>query len=128
MAIDPLTAALSTALRSAMRARDAEAVSALRTALAAVANAEAVDAGDGAVTRSAPGSEHVAGAALGVGAAETARRELSATDVRRIVEGEVRERLDAAADHGAADQPAYAERLRREAAALQEVLDATVDA
>jgi uncharacterized protein YqeY len=126
MTTDPLVAALRAALPLALRARDTEATSALRTALAAVANAEAVDvpghasSGPDAVT----GSDHVAGAVLGVGAAEVERRALTPTEVRGIVEHEVRERLVAAQGAEGAAVPAYADRLRREAEALQRVLDA----
>ena len=51
MTTDPLVAALKAALPDAMRARDTEAVSAIRTALAAVANAEAVGSGAAATRR-----------------------------------------------------------------------------
>jgi uncharacterized protein YqeY len=122
---DPLVLALRSALTQALKARDTEAASALRTALAAVANAEAVDVAGDQQLASTAGSEHVAGAALGVGAAEAARRELSTGQVRAIVEGEVRERLEAARESEAAGAAAYADRLRREAAALTGVLDAT---
>ena len=97
-------------------------------ALAAVSNAEAVGSGAAAGGPASPtGSEHVAGAAVGVGAAEADRRELTPAEVRAIVGVEVLERSDAAAEHDAAGRSAYAERLRREAAVLQRILDA-VDA
>ena len=128
MTTDPLVAALKSALPDAIRARDTEAVSAIRTALAAVANAEAVGGGAAASGPVATtGSQHVAGAAVGVGAAEADRRELTPAEVRAIVGVEVLERSDAAAEHEAAGQGDYADRLRREAAVLQRILDA-VDA
>jgi uncharacterized protein len=59
------------ALTAAMKARDQRAVAALRSALAAIDNAEAVEAaGEG----HPPGEGRIAGAVLGVGAAEVARR------------------------------------------------------
>lgn len=122
-ATDPLVLALQAALPQALRSRDADAASAVRTALGAISNAEAVPVADGGPTRAS--SEHVAGAALGLGAAEAARRELSPAEVRTIVEGEVRERLDAAEEAERGGATAYAERLRREAAALRSVLEAS---
>jgi len=118
---------LRAALPAAMRSRDAVAVSALRGALAAVGNAEAVDPADHEhlATSSSTGSEHVAGAQVGVGAAEVARRDLTERDVRQVVAAEAESRTADAAvldAHGQADQ---AGRLRAEAAVLQEVLDAT---
>ena len=130
MTPDPLVAALRSALPDALRARDTEAASALRTALSAVANAEAVpgDASDASAATDAEASQHVAGAALGVGAAEVARHELTPDEVRSIVVAEVAERVAAAEVHDGGGQAAYAERLRREAAVLQRVLDATPSA
>ncbi len=124
MTTDPLVAALRSALPDALRARDTEAASALRTALAAVANAEAVgvEAHAGGPD-DAGGSEHVAGAVRGLGASEAERRQLSGDEVRTIIEGEVRERHESAAELLGAGQAAHAERLSREAAVLQRVLD-----
>lgn len=114
---------LRAALVPAMRAKDTVAVSALRSALAAIANAEAVDQtvvpDEG---RTAATSPHVAGALVGLGAGEVARRQLSDDDVRRIVVAEVDGReVDAATleRHGAAQR---ADVLRAEAAVLSAVL------
>ncbi len=68
-------ARLSQALRDALRGRDQVATSALRSALAAIANAEAVAASPQPAPAS--GSEHFAGAAAGLGATEVARKELT---------------------------------------------------
>ncbi len=85
---------LRVALRAAMRERDRGAVSALRTTLAAIDNAEAVD------TTARVGPTARAGAiessAVGVGAAEVARRELSEEDIVAIVRAEIAEREQAA--------------------------------
>ena len=61
--------ALRRDLASAMKAREPDAVSALRTAIAAIDNAEAVPAPD---ERAATTSGHIAGARAGLGAAEAA--------------------------------------------------------
>jgi len=107
---------LQAALREALKARDKIAVSALRSALAAIDNAGAVPLGPAPAV--GVGSQHVAGAAAGLGAGEGERRRLSDGDVDEIVRAEVAERQAAARDYeqrGHADQ---ADRLRREARVL----------
>ncbi len=74
-------------LTAAMKARDTEAVRVLRTALAAVANAEAQPADD-AGPASLTVSGGIAGAADGLGAAEAERRTLTEDDVRAILRAE----------------------------------------
>ena len=104
---------MSQALPEAMRARDKVAVRALRTALAAVDNAEAVPMDEAVVHGLALEQSPV-----GVGVTEAARRELSEQSVEEIVRAEATERLEAAAQ---LPLPAYAERaveLRAEAAVL----------
>jgi uncharacterized protein YqeY len=118
---------LQVALRSALRDRDMAAASALRSALAAIGNAEAVGVaqaaapaeGAGGGARAGSGSEHVAGAAAGLGAAEVARRELSEAELARIVAAEVAERVAAADGYEHAGHADRAERLRREADVLR---------
>jgi uncharacterized protein len=63
-----LTTRLRRALAGALRARDTIAVSAFRSALGAIGNAEAVEPGVTAPAGSA--GPHVAGAVSGLGAAE----------------------------------------------------------
>ncbi len=109
--------ALSAALPVAMRARDRVAVAALRSALAAVANAEAVPI-DGA-----PAAGAVELARVGVGAADAPRRVLTEADVRRIVRAEVDERADAARVMAGAGRPDEADRLQAEAAVLRTHLE-----
>jgi hypothetical protein len=101
-----------------MKARDAIAVAALRSALAAIDNAEAVGPSSLAPTS----SSSVAGATLGVGSAEVERAALSYDDMRRLVELERDERLSSALelDHHGATQAA--ERRRDEAAVLERYL------
>jgi uncharacterized protein YqeY len=123
--VTSLVEQLRAALPIAMRARDAPAVSALRGALAAVGNAEAVDplGHEHAVTSRTTLSEHVAGSYDGLGTADVARRELSEDDVRRIVRRESDARLDDAAVLEAHGQHDRARRLRAKAAVLHGVLD-----
>ncbi|PRX99106.1 GatB/YqeY domain-containing protein [Allonocardiopsis opalescens] len=103
-------------LKAALKARDRVAVTALRSALAAIDNAEAVPADH--PLDAAASSEHVAGAALGVGAADVARRRLTEEEVRSIVEKEARDRTAAAAEYERLGRTDAAERLRTEAEVL----------
>jgi uncharacterized protein len=116
---------LREALRAAMKARDTVAVSALRSVLAAIANAEAVTA-PGAGTGAGPasgaargGSQHVAGSAAGLGAAEAPRRELSGADIAAIIAAEVTERRAAAGQFDSTGNAGRAARLRREAEVIE---------
>lgn len=113
---------LRSALPDAMKARDAVAVAALRSALAAIDNAEAVDP----VQASPPdaGHHHLAGTVGGLGAAEVARRRLSATEMDDIVGAESADRHAAARDYERAGHHTHAERLRGEAAVLSRFLNA----
>jgi uncharacterized protein YqeY len=138
------------ALTAALKARDQRAVTALRSALAAIDNAEAVDTantppapnahqGSGETppgqgrpaSAEAPsaGEGHpvveaeIAGAALGVGAAEVERRTLTGAETQAIVRAEVDERRTAAHAYDHAGQPAHAARLRVEAEVLSAFLD-----
>ncbi len=112
---------LQAALRETMRAKDAVAVSALRSALAALGNAEAVPAAvpDGATAATHP---RLAGTVTGVGAAEVARRTMTEDEQRAVVQSEVDERLSAARELDGRGRPERAERLRAEAAVLLECL------
>jgi uncharacterized protein len=105
---------LRAALQAAIRARDPVAGSALRSALAARSNAEAV----AAPARVTPPSEHVAGAMVGLGAGEVPRRQLTAAEVDDIVAAEVSDREAAAADFDRRGAAERAGRLRAEAAVL----------
>ncbi len=110
-----------------MRQRDLVAVSALRSALSALANAEAVPVDHDAPLpgpESAGHSAEVAGAALGVGATEVDRRALSEAEAEQIVRAEADERDQAAAGYRQAGRAERAERLGAEAAAIRAVLDA----
>jgi uncharacterized protein YqeY len=115
-------ARLRTALAAALRSRDSTAVSALRSALSAIGNAEAVAAPAAAGQASA----HIAGAAVGLGAGEAHRRKLSEAEVSRILQAEISERLTAARDYDSSGHPGRAQRLREEAHALTVVTTADV--
>lgn len=115
----PLREALREALPGAIKAREAATTRAIRSALAAVENAEAVGPVASAVTAS---SEFVAGAAVGVGAAEAERHELSDSDVLEIVSSERDERLAAAQQYRALGRIDEALVLEQEAAALDAFL------
>lgn len=91
---------LRDALKPAMKARDRSAISALRSALAAIDNAEAIDAGDAKAGALEAG-------AVGLGTAEARRRDLTETDITQIVRREIDERRHAAAEYdrlGAAER------------------------
>jgi uncharacterized protein len=114
----PLRQRLRDALGPAIKGRDRVAVGALRSALAAIENAEAVDRDP-----SADRGLGIGQIPVGVGAAEVARRELTELDVVRIVRNEVSEREAAARGHELADRLSHAEQLRREIDVLSAYLD-----
>jgi uncharacterized protein YqeY len=117
---DDLRQRLQRALVPAMRERDRAAVSAIRSALATVANAEAVPV----EPREDPATTGpVAKAAVGLGAAEADRRELSDNDIRSIVHAEVTAHLEAADHLRSVGQAGRAEELQAQVAALRPFLD-----
>jgi uncharacterized protein len=134
---DSLREQLSRALPVAMKARDRVAVAALRSALAAVANAEAVDpsrsppAARPTPTGPSPkpggpgGDPPFAGTVAGIGATEMERRSLTGEQVEEVVRAEIAERETAAAEYERAGQPQQAERLRGEAEVLIAYLEKT---
>ncbi|MFD4878007.1 hypothetical protein ACFWOB_32200 [Streptomyces sp. NPDC058420] len=101
-----------------MRARDRAAVSALRTTLAALDNAEAVS-----VEEIEPHGAALEQSPMGAGATDVARRELSEHRVVEMVRAEAAERLDAAAQLTAPAHAHRAARLRAEANVLLRFLD-----
>jgi uncharacterized protein YqeY len=106
------------ALPEAMRARDKVAVSALRSTLGALDNAEAVPVGEAELRGTALEQSPV-----GVGTTEAARRELSESDAEDVVRAEAAERLEAAAQLTAPAHADRATRLRAEAAVLLRFLE-----
>jgi uncharacterized protein YqeY len=108
-------------LNQAMRDRDRVATAALRDAIAALDNAEAIDPGDD-VTSAA--SEYVAGGVVGLGAAEAERRVLDLVSQQAILRADIDARLDAAATYEHRGHPARGAQLRVEADVLRAVLEA----
>jgi uncharacterized protein YqeY len=100
-------AQLQADLTAAVKARDSVRIAALRVALGAIANAEAV-ASDGRVSLIAP-----------AGSTEVARRDLGENDVRLIVEREHAELIGAADERDGLGLPDDAEELRAQAAVLE---------
>jgi len=115
--------ALRAALTDAMRARDKTATSVLRTTIGALGNAEAVTTTAGPPVSS---SEHVAGAHVGLGAAEAARRELTDADAWAVVRAEADDLVRSADALEASGRPDRAAELRSEAEVLHDVLRRTV--
>lgn len=113
-----MRATLRADLTAAIKAKDRVAVSALRSALAAIDDAEAV----AAEPVTGPGSEHVAGAAAGAGSAEVARQQLTTADMRAVVEREHRERVATAREYAELGREDAAARVRAEAGVLARYL------
>jgi uncharacterized protein YqeY len=109
-----LRAAMRADLAAAMKARNCQAVSALRTAIAAIDNAESVDQ----TAETTPSNAHIASAATGLGAAEAARRALSPADVRAILQAQIDDRATEANGYDALGQAQAAVKLRAEAEVL----------
>ena len=139
---DNLRERLRRALPAAMKARDRPAISALRSALAAIDNAGAVDptqarpdtahpeppaanAIDPEPGRAEGGDPNVAGSVVGVGVTDVERRSLSEAQMQEIVRAEALERETAAAGYERAGRLELAERLRGEAKVLSAFLDRT---
>lgn len=101
-------------LTAAMKRRDRAAMAACRSALGAIDNAEAQGV-------AGPRAGAVEASAVGVGAAEVRRRELTEAERRAVVAAEAAERR-AAADELPATVAARADELRAEAAVLAALL------
>lgn len=111
---------LARELEQALRARDTAAVAALRSALAAIGNAEAVPANP--PNPPGPGAGPIAGAVIGLGAGDADRRVLSDDEVAGIVQAEIEERQAAAAQYRDGGHEARADQLQLEADVLTAVL------
>lgn len=107
---------LRNALPVAMKARDMTAVAALRATLAAIDNAEAVDAAQAPTV--SIGNAEIANSMVGLGAGDVARRVLTENQIAGIVRAEIADRRTAAADYERAGLHDRAERLRSEAEVL----------
>jgi uncharacterized protein YqeY len=110
-------------LLTARKHRDQTRVSALRSALSAIDNAETPDAHTPRETAPVVTPDGaIAGAESGLGSTEVARRQLTDAQIRALLRAEVDERLRAAeqlADNGAEDRAAA---VRSEADVLTAVL------
>ena len=118
--VDAWRAHLRRGLVHAMKARDSVATNALRSALAAIDNAEAPDAS----ARPSTVNGVIAGGVRGLGAGDIARLRLSPDDVETIVRHEVESRRLAAEEYEHLQQNERAGLLRAEADALATFLPA----
>jgi uncharacterized protein len=116
VSIDAVVGRLRADLTSAMRERDRAAVTALRTALAAIANAEAPPAD----TASAPSGAGTGGASAGL--VDHPRLELSVDDVERILRHEVADRRDTIDRIAGRGHDPEVDELQAEIAVLQRYL------
>jgi uncharacterized protein len=114
MSVPSISTRLRADLTAALKARDSVTVAALRSALTALDNAGAVEAPASPVE----GSEHVAGAAAGVGSTDIARRVLTEDDVKAILRSQAEEHSRAAGEYGRIGRDDLAERFRSEAEVL----------
>jgi uncharacterized protein YqeY len=115
---DAVRSELRQALGAAMKTRDAIAVAAFRSALAAIDNAEAADTSDAPVIQ--PGA--IAGGVAGLGAGEVPRRLVSEEQATEIVLGQIAKWQAAGAGYEGSGRQDYAARLHAEAAILTEFL------
>jgi len=104
-------------LMTALKAKDAVATTAIRSLLAAIDNVEAppADSHSPEVAQ----NEHIAGSAVGLGAAEIERRQLTDADLQSVIEAEIQERSTAATEYERLGRDDHAGRLRAEAEVLQ---------
>ena len=116
---DDIRTRLRLALGVALKARDAGAVSALRSAMGAISNAEAVAP---AARPARTGSAHFAGTVAGLGAGEAQRQLLTEADATAIVRQEAAEREAAASEYERGGRAAAAARMREGARALMAAL------
>ncbi|MFI6999547.1 hypothetical protein [Nocardia sp. NPDC050175] len=111
----PLRERMRAALSLAMKSRDRQAITALRSTLGAIDNAEAVDVGE-------QRAGAVEGSAVGLGVAEVARRELTEDDIEQIVRAEITERHTVAEEYDGMSRSDHAEDLRAQAKVLAALL------
>ncbi|MQA07581.1 MAG: hypothetical protein GEU98_03335 [Pseudonocardiaceae bacterium] len=101
----PVRQALRDDLKKALKERDKTATATIRSALAAIANAEAVPVPDD--------SQALPLGTVGL-SSDVERRALDPEDVREILRAEAAERRTALAEYQRAGQQAMAERMRAE--------------
>lgn len=117
--VDDLRAAMRADLLTAMKAREKDAVTALRVALGALDSAEALPAEE---LDTRIGSEHVAGASVGLGSSETARLELTLERAREVLRAELEDRRSIAIEYTEIGQTEAGEHLRAEADVIERYL------
>ncbi|MDP3889937.1 hypothetical protein [Nocardioides sp.] len=115
-----LQAQLKADLTRAMRAGERPTMSVLRTALAAIANAEAQAVPH--TPASQMNSTPIAGATAGLGSTDIPRRTLTDDEMREVIGAERSERLMVADTLHEAGRGADAQRLRDEASVLERYL------
>lgn len=108
-------------LAAALKARDRAATAALRSTIAAIENAEAVDPGHAGTLPAS--SSHIAGASAGVGSSDVPRRELTAADLQAIVRREIDDRRRAAREYTELGRTEAADRLSAEADVLARYIE-----
>ncbi|MQA06791.1 MAG: hypothetical protein GEV07_30215 [Streptosporangiales bacterium] len=101
-------------LKTALKERDRVAASTIRTALAAIENAEAVDAVE------VDGTDPMGTVGL---SRDVSRRALSPTDIRDILRREVDERQQAISTYETTEQHPEADRLRTELRVLERYVE-----
>ncbi len=106
---------LREALKASLRAKDADATSALRETIAALDNAEAAD------LSAAPAVEEgvIAGGVSGLGRGDVPRRVLTPEEVASLIDAEARDRREAAKVYAAAGKHEVAAALHRGAEVLE---------
>ncbi len=109
---------LRTRLKAAMTARQPFVVTVLREVLAALDNAEAPAMPDAPAYSDSP----IAGSASGLGAGDQARLELSPKAVDALIQREIRERREAAAEYTRLGQSEQADVLTLQADVLAEIV------
>jgi uncharacterized protein YqeY len=112
----PLRERLTAELSVAMKARDQPTVAAMRSALAAIANAEAAD-----LPATSGTSQAIERSPKGARATEVSRKVLTEAEIQGLVRNEIDERTAAVADYRRAGRADRADRLALEAAALRKV-------
>ena len=119
MTSSPVRVALRQRLSTALRERDKPVAATMRSAIAALENAEAAPAAPGVTPAT---SRHVAGAAIGVGAAEAERLALDDETESAILRGEVDSLLEAAREYESVGHGDRAVEARTAADALSTVV------
>lgn len=107
-------------LTAALKARDPVTISALRSALSAIENAEAIDINTSPSSGVSYGP--IAGSSPGLGAGEVERRPLTDTDMQSIIKAQADQQSSAARQYQRLGHSQHADRLLAEAAVLRRYL------